>query len=622
MRTFVINLEDRKDRLSTFIKNNSQLKSFDRVNAINGQSLTYESLQSQGFDVNHSWKDPILESRMTKGEIGCFLSHWKVWNVCKMLNEPILILEDDALLTDKFSFDDLNECVEKGYNFVYLGWREMDKSVPIDDKFVKPVYPYWTLAYMITPESAEILTNDIIRNSIMPVDEYLPIKMPHLKVCAYTENVIVPLGRDKSGSDVHPQSRYDYFVDFDTHVCTVATDLKKANKLLTSAEKHNINLINLGEGVKWKGGSMKGQGGGHKINLIKKFISDKKDSDVLLFLDGYDTFLTDHIDEIKSRYLEISHDIVFSSERICWPDEGLGSDLKALNPDQKSPYQYLNSGMYIGRVGELKKLFAKRILNADDDQLYVQKSYLQNEDIDLVVDTDGYLFNTHEPEVRKQKGQLYNPLTKTYTCAYHGNGGKDAKENLNTLYESFYGESYITYSTTKRYDILSHDILLIDFMSADMCQKLISLASKYSFSSLSYDKVKGQELRVKEMGIYEELEKHFMSHVAPIIEEYWKPCHVYGMKDAFLIKYDQKRQNELKLHNDASLVSGSIKLNDDYEGGELYFPRQNFSNQDIPIGKCILFPSQVTHGHTSKKLLSGTKYSMTIWTQRYTGDVI
>ena len=96
MRTFVINLEDRKDRLSTFIKNNSQLKSFDRVNAINGQSLTYESLRSQGFDVNHSWKDPILESRMTKGEIGCFLSHWKVWNVCKMLNEPILILEDDA----------------------------------------------------------------------------------------------------------------------------------------------------------------------------------------------------------------------------------------------------------------------------------------------------------------------------------------------------------------------------------------------------------------------------------------------------------------------------------------------------------------------------------------------
>ena len=94
------------------------------------------------------------------------------------------------------------------------------------------------------------------------------------------------------------------------------------------------------------------------------------------------------------------------------------------------------------------------------------------------------------------------------------------------------------------------------------------------------------------------------------------------MKDAFLIKYDQKRQNELKLHNDASLVSGSIKLNDDYEGGELYFPRQRFSNQNIPVGKCILFPSQVTHGHSSIKLLSGTKYSMTIWTQRFTGDVI
>ena len=68
------------------------------------------------------------------------------------------------------------------------------------------------------------------------------------------------------------------------------------------------------------------------------------------------------------------------------------------------------------------------------------------------------------------------------------------------------------------------------------------------------------------------------------------------------------------MHSDISLVSGSVKLNDEYEGGELYFPRQNFSNKDIPVGKCILFPSQVTHPHTSTELLSGTKWSLTMWT--------
>ena len=35
------------------------------------------------------------------------------------------------------------------------------------------------------------------------------------------------------------------------------------------------------------GGVMEaGKGGGHKINLVKEFIADKKDSDVLIFFDG------------------------------------------------------------------------------------------------------------------------------------------------------------------------------------------------------------------------------------------------------------------------------------------------------------------------------------------------
>ena len=97
---------------------------------------------------------------------------------------------------------------------------------------------------------------------------------------------------------------------------------------------------------------------------------------------------------------------------------------------------------------------------------------------------------------------------------------------------------------------------------------------------------------------------------------------MWGMRDAFIIKYEMNMQRELPLHNDASLVTGSIKLNDDYMGGQLCFPRQEFTNEDIPVGKCILFPGQVTHGHTSVPILDGTKYSLTIWSQRYEGDVI
>ena len=96
---------------------------------------------------------------------------------------------------------------------------------------------------------------------------------------------------------------------------------------------------------------------------------------------------------------------------------------------------------------------------------------------------------------------------------------------------------------------------------------------------------------------------------------------MWGLRDAFLIKYEMDKQRELRVHNDASLVTGSVKLNDDYTGGLLEFPRQKFTNKDIPVGKCLLFPGQVTHGHTSTLLESGTKYSLTIWSSRYEGDI-
>ena len=621
MKTFVINLSYRKDRLDKFKQNNADFISYDVIKAVDGYDVSYEDLLKKGFDVDHNWIDPILKTPLAKGEVGCFLSHWKAWKQCIKANEPCLILEDDAIITDQFSYDDLYNLRRKGYNFVYLGWKEMEKSIPIDDKFVKPVYPYWGLAYMITPESAKILTKGHIIRNIIPVDEYLPKKIEELNVVAYKENVIVPRSREDGGSNINPICRYDYFVDFDTHVCTVATDEEKAHKLFSSARKQKVEITNLGKGVKWEGGTMEGQGGGHKINLVKEYIKDKKDSDVLLFLDGYDTFLSDSTDEIISRYIEFSHSIVFSSERFCWPDELIGSDLKALNTDQNTPYQYLNSGMYVGRIGDLKKLLSAPIENYEDDQLYVQKQLLKGE-CDIVCDVEGYMFNTHEPQISKKNGQLFNPITRCYTCAYHGNGGEDAKVILNHIYQRFYGDPIITYSSSSVYEKISDDMLLIDFMSADMCEKMISLSEKHTFKSLSYDKVKGQELRLREFGLWDELEDHWNTNIYPIVHEFWNPCHMWGMRDAFLIKYEMEKQRDLPLHNDASLVTGSVKLNDDYEGGVLEFPRQKLSNKDIPIGKCILFPGQVTHGHLSTPITEGTKYSLTIWSQRYSGDDI
>ena len=108
MKTIVINLPDRKDRLTTFNSNNPNL-TYELFTAVEGHKIDYAKLQSQGFDTNHSWIDPILYTPLTKGEVGCFLSHWHIWNKCIEKNEPILVLEDDAILTDKFDMKEIEK---------------------------------------------------------------------------------------------------------------------------------------------------------------------------------------------------------------------------------------------------------------------------------------------------------------------------------------------------------------------------------------------------------------------------------------------------------------------------------------------------------------------------------
>jgi len=623
MKTFVINLKGRKDRLEAFKLNNLKHISFQRVEAINGYDIDYKKLTEMGFDTDHNWIDPILNTTISRGEVGCFLSHYALWKKCIADNSPYLILEDDAIISDKFSYDELYKLIRvEGYNFIYLGWKEMGESKPIDDKFVVPDYPYWLLAYVMTPEVARELVNKGIEKNIIPVDEYVPKCLKHFNPVAYQENIINPYSRDEMGSNINPKERWDYFIDFNVHPVTIATDESKAKRILDSGKAQGIEFKNIGKGIEWNGGSMKSTGGGQKINMIKSYIQDLPDHDVLLFCDGYDTFITDSLDEIAYRYISMEHKIIFSSERSCWPDEGLANEIIKTNKSIKhwkdTPYKYLNSGLFIAEVGELKRIL-EDVSDDSDDQLFYQKKYIEQK-YDIALDIECYIFQCSDSEVTEKNGQMYNPITRCFNCVYHGNGGDSDKQTFERLYKQFYSLNAMSYIPTKNYEILDDDMLLIDFLTEEKCQEMIQLAEDQNFHSHYADNVPSQDLTLKEIGLWKELEKHWNSVIYDIVYKHWNPCHMYGLRDAFLIKYTMDGQKELRLHNDASLVTGSVKLNDDYTGGVLSFPRQGITNEDIPIGKLILFPGQVTHGHTSTELLSGTKYSLTIWSQRYKGD--
>ena len=612
MKKLVISLLKRTDRKKLFQQNN--LSDFHYIKAIDGNDHIFRNIKPR-----KDWVDPFKQRPLQQNEVACFLSHIKAWKKCVELNETVIVMEDDAVINEHWN-ETLFEELINDVDFLYLQHNENEKRLVVEyNKYcVKPFYPYNMTAYVIKPKTAKQLIDFVDYNDFIPVDEFMP------ELIQETGLNIVALRQDACDQLPREMSDIENGIDFNNnkvHVVTCGTDRKKCNKLNTSARHHGIDVINIGTNVEWKGTDMSSLGGGMKINLMNEFLKNIPDNDIVLFTDAYDVFYADNLDTIVERFKDFNSETVFSAESICWPNPNIADQFKVSN----TPYKYLNSGTYIGYASELKKIMAyKPIKDHEDDQLYVQEIYLNDKTIEIELDYEAYIFQTHEPQTQKLGDQLNNPITQCCPCIYHGNGGDDATNKFNELYEQFYPQtSALFIPNYNKYEYLADDMMLVDFMTQDACERLIEIADEHGgWGSLEYDKFPAQEIRLKELKLFDELNEAWEKHIVPLVETYWKPLQMYGLRDAFVMRYALDTQVSLNLHHDASLVTGSIKLNDDYEGADLIYPRQGISNKDIPVGKMILFPGQVTHGHECLPLKQGVKYSLTIWSCRYIGDTI
>jgi hypothetical protein len=172
-----------------------------------------------------------------------------------------------------------------------------------------------------------------------------------------------------------------------------------------------------------------------------------------------------------------------------------------------------------------------------------------------------------------------------------------------------------------RVEQVANDILLIEFWKPEFCNILINAADSINqYESRPSDPVPGQELRIDQISndLYISFCRHWKQTVQPILNEFYMlPAEQWfmGWKVPFIIKYEMHKQRYLRPHMDGSLVTGTVRLNYEYTGGDLVFPRQKYKNTNVPVGSMLVWPSSIQHIHYSDTLLSGTKYSLVAWTK-------
>ncbi len=167
------------------------------------------------------------------------------------------------------------------------------------------------------------------------------------------------------------------------------------------------------------------------------------------------------------------------------------------------------------------------------------------------------------------------------------------------------------------------DILVVEFWKPEFCEHIIKAADSIDrYESRPGDPVPGQELRIDQISpdFYKSFCIHWKHIIQPILDKFYlldAKEYFIGWKKPFIIKYEMNKQRELRPHADDSLITGTVRLNDRYTGGDLVFPRQNYTNEKVPVGSIVLWPSSIPHIHYSSELKSGTKYSLVAWTKNY-----
>ncbi|MGL2358183.1 glycosyltransferase family 25 protein [Helicobacter pylori] len=114
--------------------------------------------------------------RMGFGELGCYASHYLLWQKCIELNEAICILEDDIIVKERFK-ESLEFCYQHINELGYIRLMHLEENVAKQKTLIKGVSQILnfkdgigTQGYVLAPKAAQKLLKYSAKKWVMPID--------------------------------------------------------------------------------------------------------------------------------------------------------------------------------------------------------------------------------------------------------------------------------------------------------------------------------------------------------------------------------------------------------------------------------------------------------------------
>lgn len=159
---FVINLASSESRRNKITKRLAALDiSFELFEAVDGRNKVHPLFSHY----NNERCQQHRRTCMAGGELGCFASHYLLWQKCVELGAPIVVMEDDVYVCDNFTKAlDVAHSVVAELGYVRLAGTSLHRRPykvlgQLDgfDLLDHVRGPSGTLCYMIAPEAAQTL---------------------------------------------------------------------------------------------------------------------------------------------------------------------------------------------------------------------------------------------------------------------------------------------------------------------------------------------------------------------------------------------------------------------------------------------------------------------------------